>query len=77
MIYGLAMPYMGSKRKLAPKIIKEIKTRTPNATTFYDLFFEGFGGHCYGCAFEAHNCAGAPCGRYIRKDKRVGRWVAA
>ena len=41
MIYGLAMPYMGSKRRLAPKIIREIKTRTPNATTFYDLFGGG------------------------------------
>ena len=35
------IPYMGSKRKLAPKIINHILNHNPNAKYFYDLFGGG------------------------------------
>jgi len=35
------MPYMGSKRKLAPKIMAKIRELYPKATYFYDLFGGG------------------------------------
>ena len=38
---GLGIPYMGSKRKLAPKIINYILKENPNAKYFYDLFGGG------------------------------------
>lgn len=37
----LGMPYMGSKRKLASKIIDKILEDNPNANTLYDLFGGG------------------------------------
>ena len=37
----LGIPYMGSKRKLAPEILKCITQRHPNLTDFYDLFGGG------------------------------------
>ena len=37
----LGIPYMGSKRKLAPNILKCITQRHPNLTDFYDLFGGG------------------------------------
>ena len=40
-VTGLGMPYMGSKRKLAPKIITHIIKENPNAKYFYDLFGGG------------------------------------
>lgn len=49
---GLSIPYMGSKRKLAPRIVDLITKRHPEAKNFYDLF--GGGGSV---SFEAslHN----------------------
>ena len=41
MIKGLAMPYMGSKRKLAPEILNYIIRQNPNCKYFYDLFGGG------------------------------------
>ena len=41
MIKGLAMPYMGSKRKLAPEILNYIIQQNPNCKYFYDLFGGG------------------------------------
>ena len=40
-IAGLGVPYMGSKRKLAPKILTKIMTDNPNTKYFYDLFGGG------------------------------------
>ena len=37
----LGIPYMGSKRKLAPEILKCITQRHPNLTGFYELFGGG------------------------------------
>ena len=36
-ITGLGLPYMGSKRKLAPKILTYILKNNPKAKYFYDL----------------------------------------
>ena len=38
---GLGIPYMGSKRKLAPKIVQKILKDNPDARFFYDLFGGG------------------------------------
>jgi len=38
---SLGIPYMGSKRKLAPQILKLITQRHSNITDFYDLFGGG------------------------------------
>ena len=38
---NLGMPYMGSKRKLAPKLMKYILEQNPNCKYFYDLFGGG------------------------------------
>lgn len=40
-VTGLGMPYMGSKRKLAPKIITHILKENTKAKYFYDLFGGG------------------------------------
>jgi len=40
-IKGLGLPYMGSKRKLAPKIIDFIIEKNPNVKYIYDLFGGG------------------------------------
>jgi len=40
-IKNLGLPYMGSKRKLAPKIIKKILSDNSNTKYFYDLFGGG------------------------------------
>jgi len=40
-IKNLGLPYMGSKRKLAPKIIKKILNDNHNTKYFYDLFGGG------------------------------------
>jgi len=40
-IQGLGLPYMGSKRKLAHKIINRILKDNPNTKYFYDLFGGG------------------------------------
>lgn len=32
------LPYMGSKRKIAPQIVKAIVSRHPAAVNFYDVF---------------------------------------
>ncbi len=37
----LGIPYMGSKRKLAPDILDFIIRRHPDLTDFYDLFGGG------------------------------------
>jgi len=49
MKYGI--PYMGSKRAIAGKLISFMKERHPNATHFYDLF--GGGGAMSFAALEA------------------------
>ena len=41
MIKGLGMSYMGSKRKLAPKILTHIIKENPKAKYFFDLFGGG------------------------------------
>ena len=41
MIENLGMPYMGSKRKLAPRLMNYILLQNPNCTTFVDLFGGG------------------------------------
>jgi site-specific DNA-adenine methylase len=41
MITGLAVPYMGSKRKLAPQILNHIIQQNPNCKYIYDLFGGG------------------------------------
>jgi len=41
MLKGLGIPYMGSKRKLAPKILTKIMTDNPNTQYIYDLFGGG------------------------------------
>jgi 16S rRNA G966 N2-methylase RsmD len=41
MIDGLSMPYMGSKRKLAPQIISYILHKNPKCRYVYDLFGGG------------------------------------
>ena len=41
MIEGLGMPYMGSKRKLAPKILNKIINDNPRIKNIYDLFGGG------------------------------------
>lgn len=38
---SLGIPYMGSKRKIAPEILKLITSRHHNITDFYDLFGGG------------------------------------
>lgn len=38
---NLGMPYMGSKRKLAPKILEYIINNNPNCKYFFDLFGGG------------------------------------
>lgn len=38
---SLGIPYMGSKRKIAPDILREITTRHLGITDFYDLFGGG------------------------------------
>lgn len=40
-ISGLGIPYMGSKRKLAPKIVDFILAENPNAKYIFDLFGGG------------------------------------
>jgi len=40
-IKGLGIPYMGSKRKLAPKIVDKILEDNPKCKYFYDLFGGG------------------------------------
>jgi site-specific DNA-adenine methylase len=40
-IEGLGIPYMGSKRKLAPKIMDHILERNPKTKYIYDLFGGG------------------------------------
>jgi hypothetical protein len=40
-IKGLGLPYMGSKRKIAPEIVDFMLKENPNATTFVDLFGGG------------------------------------
>ena len=40
-ISGLGIPYMGSKRKLAPKIVDFILAKNPNAKYVFDLFGGG------------------------------------
>jgi site-specific DNA-adenine methylase len=37
----MSIPYMGSKRKLAPAIIDHIIEHNPNAKYFFDLFGGG------------------------------------
>ena len=41
MIEQLGLPYRGSKRKLAPKILNKIMQDNPNTKYFYDLFGGG------------------------------------
>ena len=41
MIENLGMPYMGSKRKIAPAICEHIFKANPNCKYFYDLFGGG------------------------------------
>ncbi len=50
-ITGLGMPYMGGKRKLAPKILTHILKENPKAKYFYDLF--GGGGSISFMALQA------------------------
>jgi len=38
---SLGIPYMGSKRKIAPEILKLITSRHTGITDFYDLFGGG------------------------------------
>ena len=38
---GIALPYMGSKRKLASRIVSIIRAENPHARYFYDLFGGG------------------------------------
>jgi len=40
-ISGLGIPYMGSKRKLAPKIVDFILAENPQAKYVFDLFGGG------------------------------------
>ena len=40
-IENLGLPYMGSKRKLAPEIIRHILSKNPECKYFYDLFGGG------------------------------------
>jgi site-specific DNA-adenine methylase len=49
----LGIPYMGSKRKLAPKIIRTITYRHSEITDFYDLF--GGGGSVSFLALKDYN----------------------
>jgi site-specific DNA-adenine methylase len=49
-IEGLGLPYMGSKRKLAPAIINFILRDNPDCKYFYDLF--GGGGAMSFCALQ-------------------------
>ena len=39
-IKGLGIPYMGSKRQIAPKIVDYILAKNPNVKYVYDLFGE-------------------------------------
>lgn len=41
MLKGLGIPYMGSKRKLAPKILTKIMQDNPNTKYIFDLFGGG------------------------------------
>ena len=47
----IGLPYMGSKRRLAKKIVETIRERHPDALYFYDLF--GGGGAVSSAAIEA------------------------
>jgi len=49
---SLGIPYMGSKRKLAPDILSFITSRHIGITDFYDLF--GGGGSVSFCAIKDH-----------------------
>jgi 16S rRNA G966 N2-methylase RsmD len=40
-VKGIGLPYMGSKRKIASKIVDEILRRHPDCEYFYDLFGGG------------------------------------
>ena len=53
MTKNLGMPYMGSKRKLADKIVSKIMNDNPNCRYIYDLF--GGGGAISFQAIQHHN----------------------